>query len=553
VVTPAPSPPANLSPPVISGVAQEGRQLSASTGTWSNEPTGFTYEWLRCDSLGEACVAISGGNASTYTLTKEDVGATVRVAVVASNGAGSSPPVLSLPSEVVTPAPSPPANLSPPVISGVAQKGQQLSASTGAWSNEPTSFTYKWLRCDTTGEACKAITGANASTRTLTEADVGATLRVSVVASNAAGPSAPALSQPSEVIAATAAVSHYEYVFNDGPVSVYDIDKSFKLIESFTLPGTNKGVRGVAVSPSTHMMFVSYGGNGGGAGTGSVLAYDLLSKEDKWSVNLATGVDSLAVSNDGKLLYVPDGAESSDGNWYILSTTDGSVVGKIETAGTGPHDGVLSADGKTLQLGDRDYTKLPIYNTQTGEVEKEVGPLVGGVRPNTIDGSDSLSFTTANGFDGFQVSSIATGKVLYTESFGQCSGPFTTCSHGVSLSPDSKQVDVIDTTHKAVQVWDVHGVREGVAPTHLAEVPVAGLEGNAEGCAYDCEREGWVAHTLDGRYVLVGDSGDVIETATQTVVAKISNLLNSRMYLEIDWSNGVPIASSGRQGIGYSG
>jgi hypothetical protein len=49
----------------------------------------------------------------------------------------------------------------------------------------------------------------------------------------------------------------------------------------------------------------------------------------------------------------------------------------------------------------------------------------------------------------------------------------------------------------------------------------------------------------------VGDSGDVIETATQKVVTQIPNLLNTRELLEIDWAGGVPIASSGRQGIGY--
>src|SRR6266699_2139473 len=57
---------------------------------------------------------------------------------------------------------------------------------------------------------------------------------------------------------------HLEYIFNDGPVSVYDIDHGFKLVESFSLPATRAGVRGVAVSPRTHIMFVSYGGDGGG-------------------------------------------------------------------------------------------------------------------------------------------------------------------------------------------------------------------------------------------------------------------------------------------------
>lgn len=349
-------------------------------------------------------------------------------------------------------------------------------------------------------------------------------------------------------------VQHLEYVFNDGPVSVYDIDHGFRLIESVTLPGTDRGVRGVEVSPATHMMFVSYGGDGGGNGNGSVLAYDLVARRVVWSVNLKTGIDSGAVSKDGKLLYMPDGEQSSNGNWYILDTANGKVVGKIGTAGEGPHDDVMSADGKILQLGDRNYSRLTLYNTATGRIQGQLGPLVGGVRPNTIDGSDSVSFTTATGFDGFQVASIVRpgGPVLYTQSFGGCSGPFSTCSHGVSLSPDNRQLYVIDTVHKQVQVWDVHGVATGIAPVHVVNVPVDGLSGEEEGCAYDCSRDGWLQHTLDGRYVLAGDTGDVIETATRRVAARIPNLLNSRKFVEIDWSRGRPIASSGRQGVGYA-
>jgi WD40 repeat protein len=385
-------------------------------------------------------------------------------------------------------------------------------------------------------------------------------LRVSVVASNRAGRSRPALSSRTRAVTRRAAarrpgaIQRLEYVFNDGPVSVYDIDSGFKLVETFTLPGTDRGVRGVAVSPSTHMMFVSFGGDGGGNGSGSVLAYDLVSRRIMWSVKLKTGVDSGAVSADGKLLYMPDGELSSDGSWYILDTSDGNVVGKIETPGSGPHDGVMSADGRLLQLGNRNSSRLSIYKTQTHRLQGQIGPLVGGVRPNTINGADSISFTTATGFDGFQVSSITSpgSTVLYTESFGGCTGPFSTCSHGISLSPDNAQVYVIDTVHKQVQVWDVHGVAHGIRPVHIADVHVDGLEGNEQGCAYDCGRDGWLQHTLDGRYVLVGDAGDVIDTRTRTVVARIDNLLNTRKFVEIDWSGGIPIASSGRQGIGYS-
>jgi DNA-binding beta-propeller fold protein YncE len=250
---------------------------------------------------------------------------------------------------------------------------------------------------------------------------------------------------------------------------------------------------------------------------------------------------------------MPDGENSTNGNWYILDTATGAVVGKIATAGTGPHDGVMSADGRILQLGDRNYSRLTIFDTGTASIRAQIGPLVGGVRPNTINGSDSLSFTTATGFDGFQIESITQPEnpVLYTESFATCLGPFSTCSHGISLSPDNREVAVIDAVHKAVQFWDVHGAGQGVAPTRIASVPVHGLEGEQSGCAYDCGRSGWLQHTLDGRYVFVGDSGDVIDTATHKVVATVDNLLNTRQFVEIDWSAGVPIASSGRQGIGY--
>ena len=39
-----------------------------------------------------------------------------------------------------------PANAAPPAISGTATVGQTLSCSQGSWTNEPTSFAYRWNR-----------------------------------------------------------------------------------------------------------------------------------------------------------------------------------------------------------------------------------------------------------------------------------------------------------------------------------------------------------------------------------------------------------------------
>ncbi|HET9050156.1 MAG TPA: DNRLRE domain-containing protein, partial [Candidatus Dormibacteraeota bacterium] len=83
--------PANTTPPAISGTAQNGQTLTASSGSWSGTtPMTFADQWRRCDSTGAGCVSIPGATATTYTLTAADVGSTIRVAVTATNGGGSS-------------------------------------------------------------------------------------------------------------------------------------------------------------------------------------------------------------------------------------------------------------------------------------------------------------------------------------------------------------------------------------------------------------------------------------------------------------------------------
>jgi large repetitive protein len=69
--------------PTISGTALEADVLKATTGTWSNTPTGYAYVWQNCDSSGTTCAAITGATSKTYTLTATDVGQAVRVVVTA--------------------------------------------------------------------------------------------------------------------------------------------------------------------------------------------------------------------------------------------------------------------------------------------------------------------------------------------------------------------------------------------------------------------------------------------------------------------------------------
>jgi subtilisin family serine protease len=84
------SPPTNTSPPTISGTAQVGQTLTAAPGSWSESPSSYAYQWQRCDSTGASCSAIASATAQTFALSSADLSTTIRVAVVASNSAGSS-------------------------------------------------------------------------------------------------------------------------------------------------------------------------------------------------------------------------------------------------------------------------------------------------------------------------------------------------------------------------------------------------------------------------------------------------------------------------------
>ena len=101
-------------------------------------------------------------------------------------------------------APAPPVNTGPPTISGTARDGETPTADPGTWSGTaPIDYAYEWRRCDAGGDDCADIAGATAPSLELTDTDVGATLRVRVTASNAAG-QASAASGASGLVAAIA-------------------------------------------------------------------------------------------------------------------------------------------------------------------------------------------------------------------------------------------------------------------------------------------------------------------------------------------------------------
>lgn len=79
--------PVNTLLPSIAGIAQEDEVLTALDGNWSNDPTGFTYQWQEDNS---GWTNIAGATGKTLTVPTAVVGNPIRVIVTAINGAGST-------------------------------------------------------------------------------------------------------------------------------------------------------------------------------------------------------------------------------------------------------------------------------------------------------------------------------------------------------------------------------------------------------------------------------------------------------------------------------
>jgi hypothetical protein len=112
-LTIAPRAPAALTAPSLGGDPVVGSTLTCSDGTWTGSPT-LTRTWLRSGS------PVPGATSSSYAVTSNDVGRTLRCRVTASNGSGSADSDTNEVT-VTTPAqPETPAKPRKPVIANAA-------------------------------------------------------------------------------------------------------------------------------------------------------------------------------------------------------------------------------------------------------------------------------------------------------------------------------------------------------------------------------------------------------------------------------------------------
>jgi large repetitive protein len=201
----------SLAQPVIAGAAVQGKTVRVDAGRWRPKPSGFVYQWARCNLEVRSCEAILGETHHTHAIGAADLGH-VLVAIVQARAGRTSRAVFSQATEVagkraakpahhvvpkVAVAPKPvavpkggkgPSMSSAPIIAEVLQEGNPLTGSLGTWSGSGAIvYTYSWYRCDATGAHCKTIHGATKATYLQRTRDVSHTLGFAVHATDSTG------------------------------------------------------------------------------------------------------------------------------------------------------------------------------------------------------------------------------------------------------------------------------------------------------------------------------------------------------------------------------
>lgn len=154
--------------PKLKGNTTVGGSLTATPGSWESGVS-LSYQWQRDGT------PIAGATSRVYELVGADYSAAISVKVT-----GSRAGYLTAARESIATTPIKAGRLSlqpTPTIVGSATVGNTLLAATGTWDSA-VQLTYQWKRSGL------AISGATAATYTVTSADRGATVTVSVTATS---------------------------------------------------------------------------------------------------------------------------------------------------------------------------------------------------------------------------------------------------------------------------------------------------------------------------------------------------------------------------------
>jgi DNA-binding beta-propeller fold protein YncE len=102
-----------------------------------------------------------------------------------------------------------------------------------------------------------------------------------------------------------------------------------------------------------------------------MLAYDLLRNRVLWVRHYTTGIDSMAITPNGRTIYMPHGEKAISTNpstsWSVIDAATGAVTGSIQT-GLGTHNAIMGPGGRYVYLGSVEYPYLDVVSTSTNRV-----------------------------------------------------------------------------------------------------------------------------------------------------------------------------------------
>ncbi|HKX32690.1 MAG TPA: hypothetical protein VJ302_33700, partial [Blastocatellia bacterium] len=217
---------------------------------------------------------------------------------------------------------------------------------------------------------------------------------------------------------------------------VFDIDAGYKFVRripTWEVPAGKEAenVKGVVANARTAKIYVST--------PKRIAAFDLLSDKKIWDQEFEGGCDRMALSPDGRTMYVP----SFEGpHWLVVDALTGQVLKKI-VLDSGAHNTIYSLDGRHAYLAGLKSPLLRMTDTATHEVVKEIGPFSNVIRPFTINHAQTLCYVNVNNLLGFEIGDLKTGRKLQrVEVQGVQPGPVKRhgCpAHGIGLTPDERE------------------------------------------------------------------------------------------------------------------
>lgn len=316
-------------------------------------------------------------------------------------------------------------------------------------------------------------------------------------------------------------------------ILIFDRDHGYKFVKRIptwhVAPGQEpENIKGIAASAATGKIYVST--------MKRVACFDLLTENKVWERVYDGGSDRLAISPDGKILYVPTFEGPS---WHVIDALTGDVIATIETK-SGAHNTIYGHDGSRVYLAGLHSPELSIADTKTHTVASKVGPFGNVIRPFTINGSETLCFVNVNDLLGFEVGDCKTGKMLCrVEVTGYAKGPTKRhgCpSHGIALTPDEKELWLADAANSSVHIFDA----TSMPPKQMTSIKLR-------------DQPGWITFSIDGLHAYPS-SGEVIDTRTKRVVATLEDEtgrhVQSEKLLEVVFSGGKPVRPGNQFGIG---